>query len=851
MNLAEIKTILDENLNKEPSYGRKRNIIFWYDAEAEFEEEFKDIDLKNAKLEYLTKNNSFYIKYLLEKEDTDSNYLIYSPNSKPLPRENWLLDIEKYSEEFSTDKATVIMRDLGVKDESLRNVFRKYMKFYSNKDRYKKFSSYNIQDFSEEKIDIAVLSTLCKLPVNDIELVIKSLLMEELKEENKHLEEIKKYGDIDALWNLIEKYYGYHLEDKSFEQLMIMFLITNLNYVLEEKIPTPWEIFISSKKGDSIIFINHFMNHAADGKVYDVLANQIEDKLKLSEYIKRWNIEKYILCDTFKAFDDEIITGLINNLVTKVGEFEKYRKIINGRRTSHWFNILNNEYDAIYYAMEILRLESELDKSIKGTTAYEVIDFYTKIYYQFDFFYRKFYLAYDHISDKERFSDLVEIIENMYTNWYLEDLSTKWSLIIENELTNDIRINGLVKQQDFFAQYIATHLRKEERVFVIISDAFRYEAAKEFSDILNRDKRGAVELTYMQGVVPSYTKLGMAALLPHRKIEINEKADVIVDNVNSSGTENRQKILQEYSNNALAIQYNDIKDIKRPEYKEVFDGKKLVYIYHNVIDAVGDKATTERDVFDAVERTFNDLSELIKNLVNHVSATNIYITSDHGFIYRRSSLNEYNKMMKTNTQTIDEGRRFILSNGKVDEQGILSLSLSYLLGKDTDLNVIVPKGVMRFKSQGAGDNYVHGGASLQEIVIPVIKFKNIRKDEFKSSKVEVKLTNISRKITNRITYLEFFQTDKVEDKKLPIRLKLYFLDEMGNRISNENIIIADSRSSQPNDRTYREKFTLKDQSYNKTKKYYLVMEDEEETVEKIYEKVPFMIDLAIMNDFGF
>jgi uncharacterized protein (TIGR02687 family) len=851
MNLSEIKKILDENLNKQPSDGKKRNIIFWYDEDAEFVEDINELQLENAKIIYLTENNSFYIKHLLEKEDTDSNYLIYSPNPKPIPRENWLLDIQKYSSEFSTDKATVIMRDLGVKDETLRNVFKKYIRFFGNKERYKRFASYNTLEFTEEKVNIAVLSTLCKLPVADFELVVKTVLMEETKDENKYIEEIKKFGDIEVFWNLIEKKYGYHLEEKSLEQLMIMFLITNLSYKLDAKMPTTWEKFISSKQADSIVFINHFMSHSVDHKIYDTLANQIESKLNLKDYIKKWDIEDYILCDTFKAFDDEIITWLITNLVSKIGEYEKYRKIINRRRTSHWFSKLKNEYEAIYYAVEILRLENELQKSLKGSTAYEMVENYTKTYYLFDYFYRKFYLSYDRIENKEYFSELLEVIENTYTYWYLDELSIKWSNIIEDELLDDIKINGVNKQQEFYNQYILPHIRNEGRVFVIISDAFRYEAAKEFSDILNRDRRGKAELFFMQGVIPSYTKLGMASILPHEKIEINDNAEVIVDGINSTGTENRQKILSKYSDDVVAITYNDMKDMKRPEYKKTFEGKKLVYIYHNVIDAMGDKALTERDVFEAVEKTFEDLNILIKNLINNVSATNIYITSDHGFIYRRSALQEFDKITKVDVKAVDEGRRFILTKENTKEQGILSIPMNYLLGEDTDLHAIVPKGVTRFKVQGAGANYVHGGAALQEMIIPVIKFKNIRKDEFKSSKVKVKLTNISRKITNRITYLEFFQTEKVEDKKIPITLKLYFEDEEGNRISNENIIIADSRSSKPEDRTFREKFTLKDQPYDKAKKYYLVMEDEDETVEKIYEKVPFMIDLAIINDFGF
>lgn len=851
MNLTEIKQTLEKNFNKETSDSSKRNIIFWYDAEAEFAEDIKELELENAKILHLSDNNNFCIKYQIEKEDPISNYLIYSPNPKPMPRENWLLDIEKYSGEFSTDKATVIMRNLGVKDESLRGIFKSYIRFFGNKERYKRFTSYNIDHYTEESVHVAVLSTLCKLSIAGFEQVVKALLMEDIKDENKYMEDIRKFGNEDAFWDLVEKNYGFDMPEKSLEQLMVMFLVTDLSYNLEEKMPTSWEKFLSSKKADAIVFISHFMNHSQDSKVYNTIANKIEEKLNVKKHIKKWHIENYLSCDTFLSFDEEIITWLIQNLHEGIGEYEKYRKIINRRRTTHWFPRLNHEYDSIYYAMEILLLEDELQKTIKGSTAYEVVADYTKTYYLFDLFYRKFYLAYDKVDNKDKFTELVKTIENTYNHWYLQELSLKWSSRIDEELSSDIRIDGLVKQQGFYKKFINPHINKDERVFVIVSDAFRYDVAKEFTDILNRDRRGKAELEFMQGVIPSYTKLGMAALLPHETIEVTDNGEIIVDGINSAGTDNRQKVLLKYHDQAVAISYNDMRDFKRPEYKENFDGKKLIYIYHNVIDAIGDKASTERDIFDAVERTFEDLSNLTKNLVNNVSATNIYITADHGFIYSRSAIEEFNKVSRLKVDKIDDGRRFILAKEGVSEQGIFSLPMKYLLGEDSKLHALIPKGVTRFKVQGAGDNYVHGGAFLQEIIIPVIKFKNIRKDEFKSSKVEVNLASISRKVTNRITFFEFFQKEKVEDKKLPITLRLYFEDEEGNRISNENIVIADSRSSKPEDRTYREKFTLKDQSYDKSKKYYLVLEDEDETVDNIYEKIPFIIDLAIMNDFGF
>jgi uncharacterized protein (TIGR02687 family) len=345
----------------------------------------------------------------------------------------------------------------------------------------------------------------------------------------------------------------------------------------------------------------------------------------------------------------------------------------------------------------------------------------------------------------------------------------------------------------------------------------------------------------------------MAVLLPHKAITIDEDYKVYVDGISSEGTDNRNKILKDYSQESIAIQFEDVIEMKRDDFRKTFGGKELIYIYHNAIDARGDHDKTEREVFDAVEEAFEELKVLINNLVNNVTATNIIITADHGFIYKRGNLIESDKVAKGSIEDAYGNRRFVLSTKPLELEGTLLFSMEYLLGPDTNLNFITPRGVNRFKVQGAGANYVHGGTSMQEIIIPVVRFKNDRSKNSKNEvkKVDVKLTSITRKITNTISYLEFFQTEKIEDKRVPLRLKVYFADEDGNRISNENIIIADSKSETYEERSFREKFVLKNRKYDKTKKYYLIMEDEEETVEKIYDKIPFIIDIAISDDFGF
>ncbi|MCQ6266316.1 BREX-1 system phosphatase PglZ type A [Fictibacillus sp. WQ 8-8] len=849
MNLKDVKRVLQDTFNKELTDGKKRHIVFWYDEEGEFLEDIDGLNLNNIRLWKLTESNLFATKFELEKKDSDSHFLIYANMSKPSPKEDWFLDIYKYSLEFATDKITVIMRDLNVTNDSLRPVFKKYTKFFNNKERYSIFQSYYIQEYTDEVIDIAVLSALCKSHLNNLDEVIK-VLFRELNHERKNAwENIQKFGDEESFWTLVEKHYNYSLEQRSIQTLLIFFTLSNISATLEAPIPKTWTKYISTRPTNCIILMNQFMNNKTDRFEYNKMSILIENMVKVNDYVDEWEMKDYINTDAFQIFDEKIINYISTQLNNNIHQYDVYIDTIAKRRTLHWYPEFKYEYESLIHAINLLKIAYELDFFIRQQSPYEMFKAYSEDYYKIDTAYRKFYVAYDKLQNKERLSSLKEKVENTYTNWFTDELSIKWCDAIDNELMEHWAIPGMDQQFEFYKTTIQPYLGKGERVFVIISDALRFEAAKELSELLNQERKGSTEISSMQGVLPSYTDLGMAALLPHKQISY-EDGQVIVDGIRASGTDNRNSILQRYVNDSLALQYKDIIEMNRQELREAVSGKKLIYIYHNSIDARGDHAATEREVFNAVEDTFQEISSLINHLVNSVSASNMVITADHGFIYNRDRLQESDKIVKNMDGAIIEKRRFILSDYKPDLEGTMKFSMRYLL-YDNEKYVTVPRGSNRFAVKGAGANYVHGGAMLQENVIPVIKFKNDRSGKNDLSKAEVKLTSISRKITNMIAYLDFFQTDKVEDKKKPLRLKIYFTDIEGNRISNENIIIADSKSSKPEERTYKEKFVFKNMTYDKAMKYYLILEDEEESVENVYDKIPFTIDIAISNDFGF
>lgn len=259
MNLQEIRNFLKELFSKPLGDGKTRHIVFWYDESEDFIEDIDTFDLEGIKVIKLTENNAFWAKYHIEKEDTTSNILVYSNMKKPIPQEDWLYDIFCYSEEFSTDRATVIMRELKVQDSSLKEEFNLYNIFFKNKERINNFKNLNIQGYTKEKVHLGVLSVLTKIKMMDMEEIIKAILKDYLDGSNKIYEDIKKFGSVDVLWSLLQKYYGYNFEEKSLERFMAMLLVTNMNETIKFELPKVFAPFISAQ--DLATAITHTVRH--------------------------------------------------------------------------------------------------------------------------------------------------------------------------------------------------------------------------------------------------------------------------------------------------------------------------------------------------------------------------------------------------------------------------------------------------------------------------------------------------------------------------------------------------------------------------------------------------------------
>lgn len=160
----------------------------------------------------------------------------------------------------------------------------------------------------------------------------------------------------------------------------------------------------------------------------------------------------------------------------------------------------------------------------------------------------------------------------------------------------------------------------------------------------------------------------------------------------------------------------------------------------------------------------------------------------------------------------------------------------------------LPKGMNRFHFVG-GAKFFHGGAMLQEIVVPVITIrelwgKALQKSEI--SKVGVSLLGAHKKVVTNIHRFEFIQTDAVSERVRP-RSLLISLRDGNDIISSEETVTFDSSSSSMDERKKSVRLMLKSREYDSKKEYALVLRDPETDIE--YERIPVTIDLAFINDF--
>ena len=713
-----------------------------------------------------------------------------------------------------------------------------------------------IENFNEENILVGLLSAVCKARTCSFEEVVRIVLMDGELVDNAFLQEFEKYDLLSAFWQLCEQHFGYTDTKQSLERLLVTLFVTYTGRYVQAELPAAWKSFVSYKSGNIIAFLDSLMNSVLYRDKYDALSAHVAKGLNALSTFAGMRVDDLVECDTFLAADQVLVKWLIGRLVSEdigaiVNGFtipelcEKRAKMHFGRKTGKTYQLLSSAYsmvkEADYHAVDGLK---------------SIIDRYLAADYNMDQQYRKFYYYYDKVNctegaregglghqleSTESFEPLRELVENIYTNEYLACLLPAWNAGIQQ----DAAFSAIPLQREFYN----TNLRyTKERTVVIISDAMRYEVGQELFARMQDDPKCTAKLSVQLSVLPSYTRLGMAALLPHKTLEMTDDFQVLADGILCDNLAGRQQVLQRYNPDSVCVQFDDIKNLKVAELRDVLTKRQIIYVYHNQIDARGDKTNTEDEVFHACEEAVQEIMDLIHRISVSGNTYHFIVTADHGFIYKRDKLTESDKISGKSADKAFVNRRFIVSKAALENDGIDHMSMGRILGNEDSKVVSYPVSSNVFKVAGGGANYVHGGSSPQEMLVPVLEFK-MERGHMETKNAEIALVSIVHKITNLITSMDFIQSDAVSDTVKAAKYRIFFLSEDNEKISNENSYVADSREENAQKRIFRMRFTFKNKKYDKDKQYYLVVYDEESGLEQW--RQPVIMDIAFADDFGF
>ena len=796
------------------SMVEQNRYVFWYDEGGQMKDIATSLDVPGINVLEM-EGNAFSIKYQMQKgEQPETGYVIYSTEPMPKDEQNWLLDYQEEGALFSADMSSLYAAECGIAMELKEKVVDKHLAFFKKADNRNKLAAKLSPGMDSAEIEKQMLAVVCKSNAT-CEAFTYALITEANNEETTMQADLKAYHLEDFYWQQAETYFGYHA-GRNIKDLIIVLFKNDMQSHLTGKAAdkTGNEQALTN---EALIFMRDWRDSRTYGDLYTEWANRLEDELGIKDEVCEYSMQQLLGVETFPCIDKVIAGYLLTEVINATITTEQMEAIIEERENKLFFDVARHTLRALLQARYLFADIEQKMNELSFDTAKEGFSLYEQSLYTIDLHYRHYIAEANLAESKQLLAQVTERVERTYTNHYLLALAKKWQPLIDGMDT--WKMEGIFSQSVFYTTYVYPFITNKKKVFVIISDALRYETMVELSERIAQMPRMETDMKpAMLSTLPSYTQLGMAALLPHKQLSYEKDADeVFADGMSTKGTEARSKVLQKAVARSKAITAEDF--LKTTNAKTAFKDFDLIYIYSNMIDKTGDDKASEGMVFKATEDEMAHILQMI-DLIRNGNGCNILITSDHGYLYQNETLDEtdFSDFKVMGDTIIQDSRRFVIGRGLEEGDAVKTWSAEEVGLTDSpaengtgisSLQVQTAKGLNRIRKQGAGSRFVHGGSMPQEVVMPVLHV-NIKKKQG-VSEVSVDILNKKSKITTNTQTISFYQNEPVSEKVKEVTLRFGFYDQAGNLLSDSITLTFGSTSEDSTQRELKHRFMFKRQ----------------------------------------
>ncbi|WP_447554702.1 BREX-1 system phosphatase PglZ type A [Vreelandella sp. EE22] len=818
----------------------KHRIIFWYDTKQELRSDFEAVSISNVeKLEIA--NNEYGLKYRILRESPEQKFLLYKEGPQPEDLDNWLLDVQLAHGEFRTDQVAIWLSelDLGLEFAEVAQAHAEFFQANKRKEALKKLLK---PDDTAGQLRLKMLA-VCAGSEPRMDSVVETLLQQLAEDRDDGIRLIERCGLNGFLWEQLTRFYGYEASEPSLRDFVIE--LFKSCYAMG----TDGEVKLT---GDALVFLKRWKDSRQFEQGFETLSAECAEVLGIEQDLGKRDFRDLTELDYFRLIDQKIISDLVRAVVGRTVTSGDVALWVRQRRQGHWYGEFRHLYEALEFAARFVQMLGEARLTMDSLS--DGVQRYSRSWFQLDQLYRKFTYHVRMSGQASLMGDLSEQVENLYSNNYLLKLGDGFQVHVD--AAPRWEAYPVVQQKAFFEHWVRPYLRKDKRICVIISDAMRYEIGDELLGFIRQEDRYSAELEPALSTLPSYTQLGMAALLPNKSLAIadNDTGTVLVDGQSSQGTVNRTKILQAaLDGRGQAVKAEDFMQLNRDDSRELLKGNDVVYIYHNRIDHTGDKMHSEGQAFEAAEQTLVDLIRLIKKLTA-ANANNLLITADHGFIYQNHELDESDFLgdAVSGDDIRYRDRRFVLGKELSASPAFHHFS-SEQLGLGGDMEAQIPKSINRLRLKGSGSRFVHGGASLQEVVIPVLKVNKKRQSDVRAVEVDI-LRGASSVITAGQLAVTLYQSGPVTEKVQPRHLRAGIYTQTGELISDSHELSFDLTSENPRERELQVRFVLSRKADEANGEEVFLRLDEQHAGTshyKEYKSLRYLMRRSFTSDFDF
>ena len=763
------------------AFGKGR-IVFWEDADGEFADDIASFESDGVEVVVIA-GNEFAVKRRVLLDEPDTKFLLYRAGGAPENREDFLLDVKLANMNFSNSRAAEWAQECGVPLEyenvldghvglaSVPAVKASLNTLFSN-------SSWLDDGTSKDDVELAILAAACGVDTAphriDARRRVALAVVKGYALDSREPWDAIRLGALESvLWRELRAGFGYVSEEPGVSDFALSCVTSACSNITGDA---------PSLNTEASVLLSDMSQNTSHRRAFEELMRKtqgfLEDKYQLRGLSRAALIDNPFL----PQVDRWIVEGIASQVANGEDCSEEIRATVAKRKFTPWYGEAEASYDALAAAASLIAGCRRFDdEKALAEDASSILSRYVDSWCEIDAGYRRFHeaLGHDLLSD---FSDVRKAVEPRYGR-FLGDLAALWQAKV-TEAGQWPPTNSVTLQRRFYPDVAMQSYG--ERVAVIISDALRYESGAELTFLLeNGSPRYQATITPMLAMAPTYTQLGMAALLPGDALGIEIATQgATVDGMSAAGLANRDKILSKGDVTGLCVQASDL-------LHGGFVGQEsadLLYVYHNRIDETGDAAKSEREVFKATRDAFGEIRKLVKMLVAEDYDT-VLITADHGYLYQDGDPSGFmyvDDSLLSAAVTAGDGsrtRRFALGKSLHDSDQMMRFSAAQL-GLAGDFEVWIPKGIRRMRLQGSGARFVHGGITLQEAVVPVISVAGGGAAPKKRKPVGVQVLKGGKSvITGNSLKVKLYQTEPVSEARTPLHLRVGLYDEDGNAVS--------------------------------------------------------------------